>query len=128
MAATCPLLWFGSGSWNSMISITKILMEFPLSTLFLKINADWNWFITLSAADYPLMTQDAIYYWVSYQYHKFRQEFAEFYKSALLYLAYTLVESLSESFKLDLAFGLSLSVLLGDNIYNFGELLAHPIS
>ncbi|KAJ4950149.1 hypothetical protein NE237_026981 [Protea cynaroides] len=69
----------------------------------------------------------ATYYWISSQYHKSRQEFAEFYKSALLYLAYTSVESLSESFKLDLAFDLSLSALLGDNIYNFGELLAHPI-
>ncbi|KAK7301196.1 hypothetical protein RJT34_12057 [Clitoria ternatea] len=28
----------------------------------------------------------------------------------------------------DLAFDLSLSALLGDNIYNFGELLAHPIA
>ncbi|KAH9753236.1 26S proteasome non-ATPase regulatory subunit 13 [Citrus sinensis] len=69
----------------------------------------------------------ANYYWVSSQYHKFHQEFAEFYKCALLYLAYTSVESLSDSFKLDLAFDLSLSALLGDNIYNFGELLAHPI-
>ena len=42
----------------------------------------------------------AIYYWVSSQFHKSRQEFAEFYKSALLYLAYTSVESLSDSFKL----------------------------
>ncbi|KAF5935893.1 hypothetical protein HYC85_027022 [Camellia sinensis] len=69
----------------------------------------------------------ANYYWVSSQYHESRQEFAEFYKSALLYLAYTLVESLSESFKLDLAFDLSLAALLRENIYNFGELLAHPI-
>ncbi|CAI9095224.1 OLC1v1031116C1 [Oldenlandia corymbosa var. corymbosa] len=69
----------------------------------------------------------ASFYWVSSQYHKARQEFAEFYKSALLYLAYTSVESLSDTFKLDLAFDLSLSALLGDNIYNFGELLAHPI-
>ncbi|XP_010275886.1 PREDICTED: 26S proteasome non-ATPase regulatory subunit 13 homolog B-like [Nelumbo nucifera] len=69
----------------------------------------------------------ASYYWVLSQCHKSHQEFAEFYKSALLYLAYTSVESLSETFKLDLAFDLSLSVLLGDNIYNFGELLAHPI-
>ncbi|KAI3787168.1 hypothetical protein L1987_41429 [Smallanthus sonchifolius] len=69
----------------------------------------------------------ANYYWVSSQYHKSRQEFAEFYKSALLYLAYTSVESLSDSFKLDLAFDLSLSALLGENVYNFGELLAHPI-
>ncbi|KAI3987418.1 hypothetical protein MKX01_042422 [Papaver californicum] len=66
-------------------------------------------------------------YWVSSQYHKSRQEFAEFYNSGLLYLAYTPVESLSETFKLDLAFDLSLAALLGDNIYNFGELLAHPI-
>ncbi|XP_031267101.1 26S proteasome non-ATPase regulatory subunit 13 homolog A [Pistacia vera] len=69
----------------------------------------------------------ASYYWLSSQYHKVLQEFAEFYKCALLYLAYTSVESLSESFKLDLAFDLSLAALLGDNIYNFGELLAHPI-
>ncbi|GFZ10323.1 proteasome component (PCI) domain protein [Actinidia rufa] len=45
----------------------------------------------------------ASYYWVSSQYHKSRQEFAEFYKSALLYLAYKSVESLSESFKLGLS-------------------------
>ncbi|KAL7166737.1 hypothetical protein ACSBR2_037417 [Camellia fascicularis] len=69
----------------------------------------------------------ANYNWVSSQYHKSRQEFVEFYKSALLYLAYTSVESLSESFKLDLAFDLSLAALLRENIYNFGELLAHPI-
>ncbi|XP_074264626.1 26S proteasome non-ATPase regulatory subunit 13 homolog B [Silene latifolia] len=69
----------------------------------------------------------ATFFWVSSQYHKARQEFAEFYKNALLYLAYTSVESLSDSFKLDLAFDLSLSALLGENIYNFGELLAHPI-
>ncbi|CAM8883218.1 unnamed protein product [Rhodiola kirilowii] len=69
----------------------------------------------------------ASFYWISSQYYKSLQEFGDFYKSALLYLAYTSVESLSESFKLDLAFDLSLSALLGDNIYNFGELLAHPI-
>ncbi|XP_020581518.1 26S proteasome non-ATPase regulatory subunit 13 homolog B-like [Phalaenopsis equestris] len=69
----------------------------------------------------------ASFYWISSQYHKCCQEFAEFYKSALLYLAYMQVESLSEIFKLDLAFDLSLSALLGDNVYNFGELLAHPI-
>ncbi|KAG0560472.1 hypothetical protein M758_10G177700 [Ceratodon purpureus] len=66
-------------------------------------------------------------HWVSSQYFKSRQDFAEFYKSALLYLAYTSVETLTDDFKLDLAFDLSLAALLGDNIYNFGELLAHPI-
>ncbi|KAL5576587.1 hypothetical protein UlMin_018286 [Ulmus minor] len=56
----------------------------------------------------------ANYYWVSSQYYKVHQEFAESYKSALLYLVYTSV---------DLVF----STLLRDNIYNFGELFAHPI-
>ncbi|XP_062184414.1 26S proteasome non-ATPase regulatory subunit 13 homolog B-like [Phragmites australis] len=69
----------------------------------------------------------ATYYWMSSQYHKTCQDFSEFYKSALLYLAYTTVESLSEPFKQNLAFDLSLAALLGENIYNFGELLAHPI-
>ncbi|CAD6259792.1 unnamed protein product [Miscanthus lutarioriparius] len=69
----------------------------------------------------------ATYYWVCSQYHKSRQDYSEFYKSALLYLAYTTVESLSEPFKQNLAFDLSLAALLGENIYNFGELLAHPI-
>ncbi|KAL5546994.1 hypothetical protein UlMin_006681, partial [Ulmus minor] len=58
----------------------------------------------------------ANYYWVSSQYYKVCQEFAEFYKSALLYLVYTLVDCI-----------LVFSALLRDNIYNFGELLAHLI-
>jgi hypothetical protein len=28
------------------------------AALLLKISTDWDWFITLSASDYPLMTQD----------------------------------------------------------------------
>ncbi len=39
-------------------------------------------------------------HWGCSQYHKSRQEFAEFYKSALLYLAYTSVDTLSDDFKL----------------------------
>ncbi|KAK7293942.1 hypothetical protein RJT34_16823 [Clitoria ternatea] len=30
------------------------------AALLLKLNSDWDWFITLSASDYPLMTQDDI--------------------------------------------------------------------
>lgn len=51
----------------------------------------------------------ASYHWVSSQYYKSRQEFAEFYKCALLYLAYTTVESLSENFKLVCALLLHIS-------------------
>lgn len=34
------------------------------SALLLKLNADWDWFITLSASDYPLMTQDGEYHMI----------------------------------------------------------------
>ncbi|CAN6240733.1 unnamed protein product [Urochloa humidicola] len=67
------------------------------------------------------------YYLVCSQYHKAHQDYSEFYKSSLLYLACTKMEALSEPFKQSLAFDLSLAALLGENIYNFGELLAHPI-
>ncbi|KEH28600.1 putative glucuronosyltransferase [Medicago truncatula] len=30
------------------------------ASLLLKVNSDWDWFFTLSASDYPLMTQDDI--------------------------------------------------------------------
>jgi 26S proteasome regulatory subunit N9 len=39
-------------------------------------------------------------YWVSSQYYKSRQDFAEFYRSALQYLSYTSVDTLSDDFKL----------------------------
>ncbi|XP_037474264.1 26S proteasome non-ATPase regulatory subunit 13 homolog B-like [Triticum dicoccoides] len=67
------------------------------------------------------------YYWLCSQYHKVCHDYSEFYKNALLYLAYTTAESHSEPFKQNLAFDLSLVALLGDNIYNIRELLAHPI-
>ena len=69
----------------------------------------------------------ASYYWVSSLCHKSHQEFAGFHKSALLDLTYTPVESLSKIFKLDLPFDVLLFSLLEDNIYDFGELLAHSI-
>ncbi|EMS51258.1 26S proteasome non-ATPase regulatory subunit 13 [Triticum urartu] len=82
---------------------------------------------TLDSMDDVDPSVHSTYYWLCSQYHKVCQDYSEFYKNALLYLAYTTVESLSEPFKQNLAFDLSLAALLGDNIYNFGELLAHPI-
>ncbi|KAK3245306.1 hypothetical protein CYMTET_45113 [Cymbomonas tetramitiformis] len=65
---------------------------------------------------------------VASMFYKARQDFAEFYKSGMLYLAYISVDSLDESSRLALAVDLSLAALLGENIYNFGELLAHPVA
>ena len=107
-------------------------------------------------------TVQAAVYFVAAQLAKAKQEFAEFYKAGLLYLAYVHTEALPDATKLvrpralprtpactstlrraalllariltarvrasqELAVDLSLAALLGENIYNFGELLGHPV-
>eukprot|EP00899_Mesostigma_viride_P024438 jgi/Mesvir1/5179/Mv15314-RA.1 len=69
----------------------------------------------------------ACVHWVTSQYHKSQQNFAEFYKSALQYLSYVSVDSLLEASRQSLAADLALSALLGEGVYSFGELVAHPI-
>lgn len=66
------------------------------------------------------------FYWVSSKYHKARLEFEEEYRTGLLHLSYRSLDHAPDSVKLNTAFGLSLSALLGDNIYDVSELLAHP--
>eukprot|EP00244_Chara_vulgaris_P005749 TRINITY_DN2223_c0_g1_i1.p1 TRINITY_DN2223_c0_g1~~TRINITY_DN2223_c0_g1_i1.p1 ORF type:complete len:448 (-),score=99.19 TRINITY_DN2223_c0_g1_i1:164-1324(-) len=72
-------------------------------------------------------TVHAAVHWVATQHNKLREDYGAFYRSALMYLAYTSVEKSAEEFKLELAVDLSRAALLGENIFNFGELLAHPI-
>lgn len=56
-----------------------------------------------------------------------KQEFASFYKNALLYLACINLEDLPASERASRAYNLSIAALVSDSIYNFGELLMHPI-
>jgi 26S proteasome regulatory subunit N9 len=56
-----------------------------------------------------------------------KQEFASFYKNALLYLACIDLEELPETERVSRAYNLSVAALVSDSIYNFGELLLHPI-
>ncbi|KAI9111943.1 hypothetical protein K1719_017633 [Acacia pycnantha] len=69
----------------------------------------------------------AIYYSVLSQCHRACQEYDEFHKSSMLYLARAETLSLPVEYKQGLAYDLGLAVLLGDNIYHIGELFAHPI-
>jgi 26S proteasome regulatory subunit N9 len=57
-----------------------------------------------------------------------KAEYASYYKNSLLYLACIDVEKdLQQDDRIQRARDLALSALLGDTIYNFGELLLHPI-
>mmetsp|Transcript_20813 Transcript_20813/g.48079 ORF Transcript_20813/g.48079 Transcript_20813/m.48079 type:complete len:318 (+) Transcript_20813:370-1323(+) len=67
------------------------------------------------------------FYLVSSLLHKNLGSAQDFYKSSLLYLAYTPLESLSDAQKQALAFDLGLAALCGEKIFQFGELLLHPI-
>ncbi|CAO3655611.1 unnamed protein product [Mucor hiemalis] len=69
----------------------------------------------------------ASFYRVSAEYYKAKANYAQYYKSALLYLSCVEVESLPVNDRIERAYDLSISALLGDMIYNFGELLMHPI-
>eukprot|EP01026_Neomeris_dumetosa_P040872 TRINITY_DN3379_c0_g1_i7.p2 TRINITY_DN3379_c0_g1~~TRINITY_DN3379_c0_g1_i7.p2 ORF type:complete len:308 (-),score=27.89 TRINITY_DN3379_c0_g1_i7:286-1080(-) len=66
-------------------------------------------------------------YYTSSLLHKALQNFSDYYRAALMYLCYVESDKLPTPYKLSLAVDVSLSALLGDNVYNFGELLLHPI-
>jgi 26S proteasome regulatory subunit N9 len=69
----------------------------------------------------------ANFYKVSAQYLKEVGNYAAYYREALRYLGCENISNLTNEEKHAHAFLLGIAALLGDNIYNFGELLAHPI-
>ncbi|KAG6827558.1 hypothetical protein H0H92_011309 [Tricholoma furcatifolium] len=71
---------------------------------------------------------NAAYYGVAADYYKSRSEYGPYYKNSLLYLACVDPETdMTAEERLSRAHDLSLSAFLGETIYNFGELLMHPI-
>ena len=54
-------------------------------------------------------------------------EFASYYRNALLYLACIDLADLTREERESRAYALSVAALVSDSIYNFGELLLHPI-
>ncbi|KAI5806149.1 hypothetical protein EDC01DRAFT_638849 [Geopyxis carbonaria] len=69
----------------------------------------------------------ASFYRVNSDYYSTKREFFQYYKNALLYLACVQSTDLPLSKQQELAYNLSVAALLSEKIYNFGELLLHPI-
>lgn len=69
----------------------------------------------------------ASFYRVNSDYYSTKREFSDYYKNALLYLACVQSNELPVTKQQELAYNLSVAALLSDRIYNFGELLLHPI-
>lgn len=69
----------------------------------------------------------AAFYRVNAEYYQSKLEFASYYKNALLYLACIDLNDLTPAERKSRAYDLSIAALISDTIYNFGELLLHPI-
>lgn len=69
----------------------------------------------------------ASFYRTSADYYQSQHEFANYYRTTLLYLACVDLDDLGTDDKHRIAYDLSIAALVSDTIYNFGELLLHPI-
>lgn len=69
----------------------------------------------------------ASFYRASAEYYKAKHEFAAYYKNALLFLACVDLQDMELRESQSRAYDLSIAALVSDSIYNFGELLLHPI-
>ncbi|KAG8215483.1 hypothetical protein J3R82DRAFT_9114 [Butyriboletus roseoflavus] len=89
------------------------------------MDAAWKTLDQLEGVDNAV---NASYYRVAADYYKAKAEYGPYYKHSLLYLACVDVGTdLTAEERLLRAHDLGISAFLGESIYNFGELLMHPI-
>ncbi|KAL1989891.1 hypothetical protein VTN49DRAFT_7088 [Thermomyces lanuginosus] len=69
----------------------------------------------------------AAFYKVNADYYHSKQEFASYYRNALLYLSCINLNDVPQEERVRRAYDLSVAALVSDSIYNFGELLLHPV-
>lgn len=67
------------------------------------------------------------YYLLASQFYRLQGKHADYYRTALRYLGCVELSDLSQSDQEQHAFFLGLAALLGEGVYNLGELLAHPV-
>ncbi|KAK6194798.1 hypothetical protein SNE40_000353 [Patella caerulea] len=69
----------------------------------------------------------SVFYELSSNYYKLMGNHAEYYKNALRLLGCVEVKDIPSGEQTERAYNLGLAAILGEGVYNFGELLAHPI-
>lgn len=69
----------------------------------------------------------AAFYSAQADYYQAQADFASYYRNALLYLACIDVSALTPEERRSRAYDLAIAALASTSIYNFGELLLHPI-
>lgn len=69
----------------------------------------------------------SVYYRAAAEYHKVVGTAADFFQNALQFLAYTPAHAISTDSQQQWAFDIGMAALVGNGIYNFGEVLSHAI-
>lgn len=84
---------------------------------------------TLDLQDSVPLRVTGAFYSCNASYYQIKKDFNSFYYTSLLYLSTIKPEEhrLTHLEQQQLAYNLCIAALLGDNVYNFGELLHHPI-
>jgi len=67
------------------------------------------------------------YYYACTEYNRIKGIPEEYYENALQYLEYTDITQLEDKVRVEFAYNFGLSALIGKEIYNYGEILEHPI-
>jgi len=67
------------------------------------------------------------FYLLASQYYRIQGDHAQYYRTSLRYLGCIDLDTLTSEVKHQHAFFLGLAALLGEGVYNLGELLAHPV-
>lgn len=82
---------------------------------------------SLDNFDFVEQVVHASFYRVNAEYYQAREDFTSYYRNSLLFLACVDAAELSQKEQEQRAYNLALAALVSDQIYNFGELLLHPI-
>jgi len=112
----------------------RVFCECELASLQLRSNSPQNIKEVIEASGQFLDNTIGVESIVYSSHYRLQLEFAKagtdaegFYKNSLLYLAYTPLETIPQPDQVSLAFDLCLAALVGETIYNFGDLLTHKI-
>lgn len=88
---------------------------------------------TVETAQEMLDTLDGVttvhgrFYDLTSSYHKLMGNHADYYRDALRFLGCVELSDISSGEQVERAFNLALAAILGKGVYNFGELLMHPV-
>ncbi|XP_076686701.1 regulatory particle non-ATPase 9 [Andrena cerasifolii] len=117
-------------SSNEAVALCKVLMG---QILLDKLNDQEKAKKTIEEVEVMLDNADSVttvhgrFYLLASRLYRLQGKHAEYYRTALRYLGCIELNSLSRQEQEQHAFFLGLAALLGEGVYNLGELLAHPV-